>query len=62
MHSTGTMSSRRHRIARPANSAGTSVAEITWFGTRSASCSNHHSDSRVRTAPLSGIGVGSTTS
>jgi hypothetical protein len=56
------MDSRRHRIARPANSAGTSVDEMTWFGTTSASCSNHHSDSRVRIAPLSGIGVGSTTS
>ena len=37
MHSTGTMSSRRHRIARPAHSAGTSVAEMTWFGTTLAS-------------------------
>ena len=62
MHSTGTISSRRQRIARPGHSAGTSVAEITWLGTRSASRSNHHSDSWVRIAPLSGIGVGSTTS
>ncbi len=61
-HSTGTISSRRHRIARPANSGGTSVAEITWLGTRSASCSNHHSDSAVSSLPLSGIGVGRTTS
>src|SRR5215469_12364360 len=53
---------RRQRIARSANSAGTSTAEMTWWGTRSASRSNHHSDSWVRMAPLSGIGVGSTTS
>ena len=45
-------------MARPANSAGTSVAEITWLGTMSASWSNHHSESRVRILPLSGIGVG----
>ena len=37
MHSTGSIRSRRQRIARPANSAGTSPAEITCFGTRSAS-------------------------
>ena len=48
-------------MARPANSGGTSV-DTTWFGTMSASCSNHHSDSWVRTRPLSGIGVGSTKS
>jgi len=45
MHSTITMSSRRQRIARPAHCSGTSVAEITWFGTTAASWSNHHKDS-----------------
>src|SRR5216110_264491 len=62
MHSTGIISRWRQRIARPPNSAGTSVAEMTWLGTTSASCPNHHSDSRVRIVPLSGTGVGSTTS
>ncbi len=62
MHSTGTMSRRRHRIARPAHSGGTSVAEMTWFGATSASWPNHHSDSWVRILPLSGIGVGKITS
>jgi hypothetical protein len=56
------MVSRRQRTARPANSAGTSVVDRTWFGTRSASRANHHDESRVSTRPLSGIGVGSTTS
>ncbi len=41
--------------------AGTSV-EITWLGTMSAIRSNHHSDSWVRTRPLSGISFGSTQS
>ena len=54
MASTLSISSRRTRTARPATSAGTSVL-TTWFGTRSESWSNHHSDSRVSTAPLSGI-------
>ena len=62
MHSTPIMSSRRTRMARPAHSGGTRVAEITWLGTRSPSRSNHHSDSWVRMAPRSGIGVGSTAS
>ena len=62
MHSTGTIDSRRQRIARPANSAGTSVRETTWWGAMSASWSNHHSESAVKRRPLSGIGVGSTTS
>jgi hypothetical protein len=35
---------------------------MTWFGTRSASLANHHDESRVSTRPLSGTGVGSTTS
>ena len=62
MHSTGIISSRWHLMARPAHSGGTSDAEITWFGTMSASWPNHHSDSWVKILPLSGIGVGSTTS
>ena len=62
MHSTMTISRRSQRTARPAHSAGTSVAEMTWLGTTSASWSNHQSDSWVRILPLSGIGVGSTTS
>ena len=62
MHSTGSMSSRWQRIARPAHSAGTSVAEITWLGTMSASRSNHQSESWVSTRPLPGTGVGRITS
>ena len=62
MHSNGTISRRRHRIARPSNSAGTSVDDTRWFGTTSASWPNHHTDSCVSSAPLSGIGVGSTMS
>ena len=62
MHSTGSMSSRWHLIARPANSAATSDAEITWLGVTPASWPNHHSDSAVRIRPLSGMGVGRTTS
>ena len=59
----------RHHVQAPARGsparatrAGTSVADTTWLGTMSASRSNHHSDSWVRIRPLSGIGVGSTTS
>jgi len=62
MHSNGTISRRRQRIARPSNSAGTSVADTRWFGTMSLSWPNHHTESWVSSAPLSGIGVGSTTS
>src|SRR5262249_25235684 len=40
----------------------TSVAEMTWFGTTSASWSNHHRLSWVSTFPLSGTSVGKTTS
>src|SRR4051812_37083015 len=36
--------------------------EMTWLGTTSASCSNHHSERPVSTAPLSGIAVGRITS
>ncbi len=39
-----------------------SSADTRWCGTRSASRSNHQTDSAVSTRPLSGIGVGSTTS
>jgi hypothetical protein len=62
MHSTGSIFSRRHRIARPAHWAGTSVPEITWLGTTPLSWPNHHKESCVSTCPLPGIGVGSTTS
>ena len=62
MHSTGSISSRWHLIARPANSAGTSEAEITWLGATAASWPNHHSDIEVRIRPFPGMGVGSTTS
>ena len=40
--------------ARPCTAIGTSV-DRTWCGARSASCSNHHSDIRVRISPLSGM-------
>ena len=56
MASIWSISSRRTMTARPATDSGTSV-DSTWWGTRSASWSNHHSDSRVSTIPLSGIGV-----
>ncbi len=49
-------------MARPAHSAGTSVAEITWLVITSPSWPNHQSESWVSTRPLPGIGVGSTTS
>ena len=39
-----------------------SAAVMTWFGTSCDSCSNHHRLICVRTAPLSGMGVGSTQS
>ena len=48
------MSSRSQTTARPRTPSGTST-ESTWFGTSAASRSNHHSDIRVSTAPLSGI-------
>ena len=54
MASTLSISSLRTSTARPATASGTSV-DTTWLGTRSESWSNHHSDSRVSTAPLSGI-------
>ena len=36
--------------------------DTTWWGTTSASRSNHHSDIRVRISPLSGIVESSTKS
>ena len=62
MHSTGSIFSGLHRIARPANSSGTSVTEIRWFGTMSSVWSNHQVDKAVSSFPLSGTGVGSDTS
>ncbi len=62
MHSTGSICSRRHLMARPAHCAGMSPPTMTWLATTSVSCQNHHRDSWVSTLPLSGMGVGSTTS
>ena len=62
MHSTGSICSLRHLIARPAHWAGTSVPEMTWLAITSLSWPNHHSESWVRTRPLSGTGVGRTAS
>ena len=63
MHSTGSIFSLRTRSARPRNSSGTpSVAEMKWFGTMSRVSPNHSTESPVSTRPLSGIGVGWTTS
>ena len=56
-HSTSTMSSDSTMVARPATASGTCV-EMTWLGT--SSWSNHHSESWVRMAPLSGMLVAST--
>ena len=55
------MSSRLTRSPRPAASSGTS-SETMWFGQIWPVVSNQNTDIRVSTAPLSGIGVGSTTS
>jgi hypothetical protein len=55
------MSSLRTRIARSVTSSGTS-SERKWFGTIPPVVSNQKIDIRVRTLPLSGIGVGITTS
>src|SRR5215212_11071867 len=57
------MSSLRTTIARPRTSSGTpSVTDSMWFGTSSSVSSNQNVESPVSTAPLSGIGVGWTTS
>ena len=55
MHSSGTMSRPWQRSARPVTACGTSLAEITWFGTMSASCSNQNVLIAVSTRPLSGM-------
>ena len=60
-HSTGYMSSLRARIARSVTSSGTS-SEMKWLGTMSPLISNQKIDIWVNTFPLSGIGVGITTS
>ncbi len=61
MHSTGYISSRFTRIARSATSSGTS-SEMKWLGTMSSVSPNQKTDIRFSTLPLSGIGVGITTS
>src|SRR3954447_9600479 len=63
MHSTGSIFSRRTRRARPRYPAGTpSVADTKWFGTMSRVNPNQSTESPVSTLPLSGMGVGWTTS
>ena len=61
-HSTGTISSRSTSIARPRCFSGTSVYEMRWLGQMSAVRSSQNAVSPVSTFPLSGIGVGCTTS
>ena len=62
-HSTGSISSRLTRSARPRWSSGTpSVAERKWFGTIPSVSPNQSTERPVRTLPLSGIAVGWTTS
>ena len=57
------MSSLRATIARPRASSGTpSVAEMKWFGTMCPVFANQNAERPVSTLPLSGIGVGCTTS
>ena len=58
-HSTGTISSRSQMTARPRTEPGTSV-DSTWLSTTSLSRPNHHCDSWVSTAPLSGMVLSST--
>src|SRR4051794_24096952 len=53
----GSMSSRRHSVERPS-----SPRRSRWFGTMSRVRANQKADRPVRTLPLSGISVGSTTS
>ena len=60
---TGTMASFRTASARPRTSSGTaSVADTKWLGQMCTVRSNQKCESPVRTVPLSGIGVGWTTS
>src|SRR5919205_2008142 len=62
-HSTGSIRSLRTAIARPRTSSGTpSVAETKWLATMWPVRANQNADSPVSTFPLSGIGVGCTTS
>src|SRR5919204_5291925 len=62
-HSTGSISSLRTVIARPRTSSGTpSVAETKWLATMWPVRPNQNAESPVSTAPLSGMGVGCTTS
>src|SRR5687767_22763 len=69
-HSMSIRSHRRTYTARPSRSAcernGSGNFEISvstrWFGTICAVCANQKFESCVSTLPLSGIGVGSTTS
>src|SRR3954447_4843572 len=62
-HSTGSMSSLRTTSARPRTSSGTpSVALRKWLGTIWPVRSNQKTLSAVSTLPLSGMGVGWTTS
>ncbi len=49
-------------MARPRTSSGTSVRETMWLGQMAAVRSNQNADRPVSTRPLSGIGVGCTTS
>ena len=56
------MSSRSTSIPRPRVSPGTSVYETRWFGQMCWVRSNQNTDSPVSTRPLSGMGVGCTTS
>ena len=63
MHSTGSIRSLRTIIARPRTSSGTpSATDSMWLGMIAAVRSNQNAESPVSTAPLSGIGVGWTTS
>ena len=48
-------------MPRSATSSGTS-SEMKWLGTMSAVSPNQKTDIRFSTLPLSGIGVGMTTS
>jgi hypothetical protein len=70
-HSMGIISARRTYMVRPANSSRCSengsgisaTSSVTrWLVTRSAVRANQNSERPVRTRPLSGIGLGSTTS
>jgi hypothetical protein len=61
-HSTGTISSRSTSIPRPRTSSGTSVYETRWLGQISSVSPSQNAVSPVSILPLSGIGVGWTTS